>query len=89
MTLQNDRRNPSMTSAQMRAAQMAIAKAPEVRQVLTEAMEGLELAAHVLDAWEATDEPGRHLLRRYLPKLGAALDALEAGPQETVPGSKP
>lgn len=68
-------------AAQLRAARMMVAQAPEVRQILTDAMEGLELAAAVLDAWEATDEPGRHLLRRYLPKLGAALDALERGPQ--------
>lgn len=71
----------AMNLAHLRAAQMAIAKAPEVRQILTEAMEGLELAAGVLDAWEATDEPGRNIVRRYLPKLGATLDALERGPQ--------
>lgn len=71
----------AMTSARVRAAQMAIAKAPEVRKVMEEAMAGLELAAGVLDAWEATDEPGRNIVRRYLPKLGATLDALERGPQ--------
>lgn len=36
----------------------------------------LEPAADVVDAWNAADEPGRNLVRRYMPKLGAALDAM-------------
>jgi hypothetical protein len=81
MTLHDARRNPSMKAAQMRAAQRAIAMAPEVREVLTDAMEGLALAAAVLDAWEGADAPTRALVRRYAPALGLALDKLEAGPE--------
>jgi len=77
----NERRNRAMKAAEMRAAQMAIARSPEARAILTDAMEGLQLASAVLDAWEGADAPCRALVRRYAPVLGAALDALETGPR--------
>lgn len=89
MSLHDARRNPPMKAAQMRAAQRAIAMAPEVRQVLTDALEGLSLVAPVLDAWEAADEPTRQVVRDFAPALGLALDKLEAGPEsEQAPDTR-
>lgn len=77
-------RNPSSPAAQMR---LATARDQLVRD-LPDIAAALTLAAGVLDAWSAADAPTRALVRRYVPALGDALDALALGPGAATQGPR-
>jgi hypothetical protein len=74
-------RNPStLSAAEMRAAQRAIAASPALTELMVDAQAALTLSADVLEAWISVDRPTQALVRRYAPALGTALDALKKGP---------